>query len=227
MWPPIIQWYPQRGAAGRVGPAADRGSAVRACAPRQAGAGRHRGHRGSLVERELTTGPERLRDLVGEARASAGRALADLRHLVRGIHPPVLADRGLGGAIEAAALLCPLPVDVVVDLDGRPPQPVESALYLAAVEAITNITRHSRATRAWIRLAHSDDRLRLTVTDNGTGGASPEGNGGTGLAGIRRRLATFDGTLAISSTAGGPTRITMEVPCELSSPRISPCSGTA
>jgi signal transduction histidine kinase len=171
--------------------------------------------------------PARVRGLVEEAWESAGQALIDLRDLVRGIHPPVLADRGLGGAIQATALLCPVPVDVEIDLRGRPEPPVESALYFAAAEALTNVSKHSDASKAWVRLHHANGVLRLTVGDDGRGGIAPMANGGLasvaggGLAGIRGRLSTFDGTLAVHSPVGGPTELTMELPCALSSPKIS------
>ncbi|WP_431899524.1 histidine kinase [Nonomuraea sp. bgisy101] len=163
--------------------------------------------------------PDQIRDLVQEAWESAGQALVDLRDLVRGIHPPVLADRGLAGAIQAASLLCPIPVEVDIDLPARPDAPVESALYFAAAEALTNVAKHSLATRAWVRLSHSGGVLRLTVGDDGRGGADLAA--GTGLAGIRRRLSAFDGTLAVHSPVGGPSELTMELPCALSSPKIS------
>ena len=92
-------------------------------------------------------------------------------------------------------------------------------------ECLANVVRHSGADRAWVGLSHENGVLHLEVGDDGSGGASPDG--GTGLAGVARRLAAFDGTLAVSSPAGGPTVVRMEVPCELSSPRTSPSSGTA
>jgi signal transduction histidine kinase len=166
-----------------------------------------------------TSDPDQVRELVREAWESVGQALIDLRDLVRGIHPPVLADRGLTGAIQAAALLCPIPVTVDIDLPARPEPPVESAVYFAAAEALTNVTKHSAATKAWVRLRHEGGILRLTVGDDGRGGADPAA--GTGLDGIRRRLSAFDGTLAVHSPPGGPSRLTMELPCALSSPKIS------
>ncbi|MFD1543681.1 sensor histidine kinase [Nonomuraea guangzhouensis] len=186
----------------------------------------HDGAQARLISVRMSLGlikgandPDQVRALVQEAWESAGQALVDLRDLVRGIHPPVLADRGLAGAIQAAALLCPIPVEVDIDLPARPEAPVESAVYFAAVEALTNVTKHSRAARAWVRLRHEGGILRLAVGDDGRGGADPAA--GTGLDGIRRRLSAFDGTLAISSPPGGPSRLIMELPCALSSPKIS------
>ncbi|MEU6726651.1 histidine kinase [Nonomuraea wenchangensis] len=157
--------------------------------------------------------PAQARELIEEAWESAGQALTDLRDLVRGIHPPVLADRGLAGAIEAAALICPVPVATDLVLTGRPEPPVESALYFAAAEALSNVAKHSQATRAWVRLRHTGDRLRLVVGDDGHGGADPAA--GTGLRGIAERLSAFDGTLTVHSPPGGPTILTMELPCVL------------
>ncbi len=174
-----------------------------------------------LVERD----PQAAKALLAEARSTTSQALAELRDLVRGIHPPVLADRGLDGAVHALALACPLPTAVEVDVPGRLPAPVESAGYFAVAEAITNVIKHSGATKAWVRVTYADGRLSLMVADDGNGGADP--SRGTGLRGIERRLAAFDGTVVVSSPVGGPTVVTMELPCELSSARTSPSSGTA
>src|SRR5690606_20792708 len=140
--------------------------------------------------------------LLAQARETSATALTELRDLVRGIHPPVLAERGLGDAVRAVALDAPLPVEVTVDLSGRPAAPVESAAYFATVEALANAARHSGASRVAIDIRHADDVLRITVTDDGRGGADPAR--GTGLLGIKRRLGTFDGTLTIESPPGGP-----------------------
>lgn len=177
-----------------------------------------------LAEQLMQRDPEAVRRLLVEAREASGQALAELRGLVRGIHPPVLAERGLDGAVRALALAVPLPVEVTVDLPGRPLAPVESAAYFAVAEGLANVTKHSGATRAWIRLGHTDGRLTMVVGDDGRGGADPAA--GSGLTGVGRRLAAFDGTMVVSSPTGGPTVVTMELPCELSSPRTSPSSGT-
>ncbi|GAB2944025.1 hypothetical protein GCM10027203_53670 [Nonomuraea fastidiosa] len=157
---------------------------------------------------------EEVRAMIDEAREVAGEALAELRDLVRGIHPPVLADRGLAGAIEASALLCPMPVEVDIDLPGRPQPPVESAVYFAAAEALTNVAKHSGASRAWVRLRYGGGVLRLVVGDDGRGGVRRDAGGG--VRGIADRLSVFDGSLVVSSPEGGPTVLTMEVPCVLS-----------
>ncbi|MER7470619.1 histidine kinase, partial [Micromonospora sp. NPDC000018] len=164
-----------------------------------------------LAEELLARDPEAARGLVTEARSAAGTALAELRDVVRGIHPPVLADRGLAGGLAALALGAALPVDLEVDLPRRLAAPLESALYFTAAELITNAARHSGAARVAVRLRGDDGTIRLTVADDGRGGADPAR--GTGLAGIRRRLAVFDGRVRISSPDGGPTVVDVELPC--------------
>jgi signal transduction histidine kinase len=167
-----------------------------------------------LAEQVVRDNPDLALKLLAEARAASGQALSDLRHLVRGIHPPVLAERGLDGAVRALVLSLPLPVDLQVDLPGRLPDPVESAAYFAIAEVLANVVKHSAASRAWAQVEHSDHRLVAIIGDNGTGGADPQA--GSGLRGIEQRLAAFDGVIAVTSPAGGPTVVTMELPCALS-----------
>jgi len=169
------------------------------------------------VERMLPMSPEAALALVAEARETSLRALNDLRDLIRGIYPPVLADRGLGPAVRALALDTPMPVDLDISLRGRLSPPVEAACYFAVAEALANAVKHSGARRVHIRVAH-DGVLRIEVSDDGGGGADPQH--GSGLRGVERRLSTFDGIMAVSSPPGGPTMIVMEVPCELSLPKI-------
>jgi len=164
--------------------------------------------------RLIDTDPAAARALLIEARDASARALAELRDLVRGIHPPVLADRGLADAVRALALDSPLRARVTGSLDGRPPAPVESAAYFAVSELLANVAKHAGANGAEVDLRHSSGSLRISVSDDGDGGADP--SRGTGLAGVGRRLAAFDGVLVVSSPAGGPTLVTMEVPCALS-----------
>ncbi|MFI6153057.1 sensor histidine kinase [Kitasatospora sp. NPDC051170] len=173
----------------------------------------------NAAERLLKTNPDAVAGLLAEARESSTKALDELRDLVRGIHPPVLADRGLGDAIRSLALLCPLETEVTIDLPGRPEPPVESAAYFAVSEILTNAAKHSGAQRAWIDVRYQNGMLRMDITDDGRGGADP--NRGTGLRGIERRLAAFDGIMAVSSPPEGPTLITMELPCALSSPKTT------
>jgi signal transduction histidine kinase len=176
-----------------------------------------------LADAVVDRNPAEAHKLLAEAQESSGTALVELRHLVRGIHPPVLAERGLGGAVRALALSLPVPITVDIDLPGRPDTPVESAAYFAVAEALANMIRHSRAHTGSVSMRHANGALTIVVADDGTGGADPAA--GTGLRGIERRLAAFDGTIALSSPSGGPTAITMELPCALSSPRTMPSSG--
>ncbi|WP_405873519.1 MULTISPECIES: sensor histidine kinase [unclassified Streptomyces] len=168
----------------------------------------------STIEMLLDKDPAKAKQLLGQARQSSVDALGELRDLVRGIHPPVLAERGLGDAVRALALRLPLATEVNVELSGRADAPVESAAYFAVSEVLTNAVKHSGADRIWIDLHHGEELLHITVTDNGKGGAAI--GAGSGLAGVERRLGTFDGVLAVSSPAGGPTMVTMEIPCVLS-----------
>jgi signal transduction histidine kinase len=164
----------------------------------------------ALIERD----PAKARELLAQTRRSSAEALTELRELVRGIHPPVLAERGLGDAVRALALRLPVSGEVNVELPGRAEAPVESAAYFAVSEVLTNAVKHSGADRIWVDLHHAGGHLRVTVTDNGRGGAVI--GAGSGLTGVERRLGTFDGVLAVSSPAGGPTMVTMEIPCALS-----------
>jgi signal transduction histidine kinase len=173
------------------------------------------------AERLFPANPEAALALVAEAKETSSRALTELRDLVRGIYPPVLADRGLADAIRALALDAPLPVDLDIDLPDNVELPVASAVYFAVAETLTNVIRHAGAHSVRIQLSHAAGLLRAQVTDDGCGGADPAQ--GTGLAGVERRLAAFDGILAVSSPPGGPTIVVIEVPCALSSPKISSC----
>src|SRR5215467_3856914 len=161
--------------------------------------------------RLIDSRPEEARAMLLEARDASARALAELRDLVRGIRPPVLADRGLGDAVHDLTLDCPFPVELTVDLPDRPNAPVESAAYFAVAEALANVAKHAGARRVRIDIWYGDGLLRLSVQDDGCGGADPADGGG--LRGIERRLAPFDGVLAVSSPAGGPTIVSVEIPC--------------
>jgi signal transduction histidine kinase len=171
------------------------------------------------AEKLIRTRPDAAITLVAECRETSARALAELRDLVRGIFPPVLADRGLADAVRALALDSPSRVGTEIDLPGRPPAPVESAVYFAVAEILNNVAVHAEADSVFIRAEHHRGVLRVEVTDDGNGGANPAN--GTGLRGIERRLGAFDGILAVNSPVGGPTIVVIEVPCELSSPKIS------
>lgn len=191
----------------------------------------HDGAQARLVAVGMTLGladdlfardPEAAFKLVAEARDTTGAALADLRAVVRGMHPPVLADRGLTGAVQALALDMALPVTVGGAVHVRVPAPVESAAYFAIAECLTNVGKHAQATRAWIELDHDGRALRAVVGDDGIGGA--DARHGTGMLGVMRRLSAFDGTMVISSPDQGPTIITLEIPCAWSSARTTPSS---
>jgi signal transduction histidine kinase len=170
-----------------------------------------------LAEQLLPQDPRAVAELLAEARASTAGALTELRDLVRGIHPPVLADRGLDGALDALALANPIPTTVVTSLPGRLPAPVESAAYFAVAEALTNAIKHAQAQRIDIHVEFTPypgttaGLLSIRVRDDGRGGAAPEA--GTGLRGVARRLSAFDGTLTADSPPGGPTEIRMSLPC--------------
>jgi signal transduction histidine kinase len=173
------------------------------------------------AERLFASNPEAALALVAEAKESSSRALTELRDLVRGIYPPVLADRGLGDAIRALALDAPLPTTLDIDLPESVELPVASAVYFSVAEALANVTKHAAARSVRIVLSHAARTLRAEVTDDGAGGADPAR--GTGLAGVERRLATFDGILAVNSPPGGPTIVVIEVPCASSSAKTSSC----
>ncbi|MBF9070071.1 sensor domain-containing protein [Streptacidiphilus sp. NEAU-YB345] len=179
----------------------------------------------NAAEQLFDTDPEAARAMLAEARSSSARALGELRDLVRGIHPPVLADRGLADAVEALAFDLPLPVEVSGGLPQRVPAAVESAAYFAVSELLANVTKHAEARRIWVEIGHTGEVLRISVTDDGRGGVDP--SKGTGLRGVERRLAAFDGLLAVSSPVGGPTIASLEIPCALLSPKTSSSSGTA
>jgi signal transduction histidine kinase len=166
------------------------------------------------AEGVMRASPHAALALVAEARETSSRALTELRELVRGIYPPVLADRGLGDAVRALALDAPVRTSLDIDLRGRPAGPVESAAYFAVAEILANAVKHAGARTVEIRMRHSEGMLRIIVTDDGAGGADPAL--GTGLAGVERRLGAFDGILAVSSPPGGPTIVVVEVPCALS-----------
>jgi signal transduction histidine kinase len=169
------------------------------------------------IERLIDTDPQAARRLAAQAREAAGTALAELRALVRGIHPPVLAERGLADAVRALALDTPLPVTVTAQVPPRLPAPVESAAYFAVAEALTNAVRHAEARMVTVDIRHDGGVLRIVVADDGRGGAEPER--GSGLRGMRRRLGMFDGELLVVSPVGGPTTLTIHLPSVLPAPR--------
>jgi signal transduction histidine kinase len=148
------------------------------------------------------------RELVALAHRGAKEALADLRDLVRGIHPPVL-DNGLGDALATLATSSAIPVAVNVELPDRPAPAIETIAYFCASELLANAAKHSRAARIGLGVVRSGERLMLTVTDDGIGGANPDG---PGLSGLARRIAVVDGRMRVHSPTGGPTRVEIELP---------------
>ncbi len=163
-----------------------------------------------MAEQKLAEDPERAGELLAEARAGAEQALRELRDLARGIHPPVLTDRGLEAALQALANATPLHVSLSVDVPQRPPATVESAAYFVAAEALANAAKHARADWVDIRIARVGHRLEVEIRDDGVGGADPTGSG---LVGLRRRVEALDGTMTVSSPTGGPTTVYAELPC--------------
>ncbi|SDT23763.1 Signal transduction histidine kinase [Actinoplanes derwentensis] len=155
--------------------------------------------------------PAVVADILDRAQEATEQALAELRSVVRGILPPVLDDRGLDGALAGLAGTCVVPCELEVDVPGRCAVSVEATAYFVVAEALTNIAKHSGASSARVVVRRAGDRLLLSVTDDGKGGADE--TGGSGLGGIRQRVAAYDGRFVMSSPAGGPTRMDVELPC--------------
>ncbi|MFI6419666.1 sensor histidine kinase [Streptomyces sp. NPDC050842] len=178
-----------------------------------------------LARRAYDSDPATALRLLDDAQEQAEEALAELRHVVRGIHPPILTDRGLTGAVRALAASSGLEVEVSVtglagagggrrDAQGpRAPAAVEAAAYFVVAEALTNAAKHSGAPRASVALTRGPAGLRVLVEDEGHGGAEAGERGGSGLSGMRRRVAALDGTVRLTSPQGGPTVIEVELPC--------------
>ncbi|GAB3588491.1 sensor domain-containing protein [Calidifontibacter terrae] len=177
-----------------------------------------------LAKELLERDPAAARQLLDEATATSGSALEDIRSVVRGMRPPVLADRGLAAAVRALAVDLPVPVEFESHLPDRLPAPVESALYFAVAELLANTVKHSECTRAWISLSHNESEVIAAAGDDGRGEARLETGGG--LMGVARRVKAFDGTLEVDSPPGGPTRIRVVLPCVLSSPKTTHSFGT-
>jgi signal transduction histidine kinase len=167
-----------------------------------------------LAKRAYDRDPDVARRLLDDAQDQAEQALTELRQVVRGIHPPILTDRGLVGAVRALASSSGLAVDVEeggLDAGTRAPAAVEAAAYFVVAESLTNVAKYSGADRAEVRLARTRRGLTVRVRDEGRGGADE--SAGSGLLGMRRRVAALDGTFEVTSPAGGPTVIDVELPC--------------
>jgi signal transduction histidine kinase len=153
---------------------------------------------------------------VAAAHEQAKQLMAELRELIHGIQPQVLSDLGVPAALEELADQCPVPVTVSAPLGSRMPGRIENTAYFAVAEALTNIAKHSGATSASVTARHHDGVLTVEVSDNGDGGADPRR--GTGLTGMADRVAVTGGRLLLSSPAGGPTLLRVELPCRPSQP---------
>ncbi|WP_328980847.1 sensor histidine kinase [Streptomyces canus] len=180
----------------------------------------HDGAQQRLVALTMTLGlarldapPGPLADQLAKAHDEAGQALGELRELIQGIHPKVLADYGLSAAVADVADRSVVPVDVDLSVPGRLDQAVEAAAYFVVCEALANVAKHSGAGRAEVRGQHSGGRLLLEVRDDGRGGA--DASAGSGLTGLADRVSVLDGTLSLSSPTGGPTLLRVEFPCEV------------
>ncbi|MCM3265423.1 sensor histidine kinase [Streptomyces thermoviolaceus] len=163
------------------------------------------------ARRMLARDPAGAEELLERAQSAAEQALAELRSVSRSILPPVLDDRGLEGALSALAANCAVPCRIDVDVPQRCAASVEATAYFVVAEALTNIAKHSGASLATVTVRSAGGRLRLRVQDDGRGGADE--NGGSGLTGMRRRVAAHDGTLSLTSPPGGPTTLQVELPC--------------
>ncbi|MFE3454844.1 histidine kinase [Nonomuraea sp. NPDC059194] len=165
-----------------------------------------------MARATLTDLPEPAGRVIAQAHEEAKQALKELRDLVRGLHPAVLTDEGLDAALSGLAARAPLPVRLSVDVKDRVSPTIEAVAFFVVSEALANIAKHAEAANASITATRRGEVLRVTVQDNGKGGAAPER--GTGLRGLAQRVGSVDGRLRIDSPAGGPTTIEVELPCE-------------
>jgi signal transduction histidine kinase len=154
---------------------------------------------------------EEARQAIVDAHEEAKSALAELRDLIRGLHPAVLEDRGLDAALSGVAARMPIPVRLTVDLPRRPAPVIEAVAYFVVSEGLANIVKHAQASQAEVVVSRAGDRLHIIVTDDGVGGANPAR--GTGLTGLAKRAASVDGTFEIVSPPGGPTLLSVDLPC--------------
>ncbi|WP_218009580.1 sensor histidine kinase [Actinomadura kijaniata] len=164
-----------------------------------------------LARESLADDPDTVATLLRQAHETAEEAMVELRTVLQTIYPPILADRGLDGALAALAARSGVPVRIELAELGALPAAVEAVAYYVIAEALTNVTKHAAAARAALRVERADDVLSIEVTDDGRGGVDE--TRGTGIAGIRRRVAALDGAVRLDSPAGGPTTLTVRVPC--------------
>lgn len=162
-----------------------------------------------LAEGRLDADPDGARLILSAAREELAAALDELRELARGIHPAVLTDRGLRAAVEAAITRFPLPVELELP-DERLSAPVEAAAYYVISEALANVAKYARASAVRVRISEHDGQVTVEVSDDGVGGADPEG--GTGLRGLADRVAALDGALLLESPAGEGTLVVAVLP---------------
>ncbi|MGI5164068.1 sensor histidine kinase [Spirillospora sp. CA-253888] len=166
-----------------------------------------------LARETLTGVPDDAMKVIVEAHEEAKEALTELRNLIRGLHPAVLEDRGLDAALSGVAARVPVPVRLRVEVAERASSTVEAVAYFVVSEALTNVVKHARASAVEVAVVREGAILRVTVGDDGVGGADPAR--GTGLTGLARRVRSVDGTFRMISPAGGPTTLTVELPCAL------------
>jgi signal transduction histidine kinase len=179
----------------------------------------HDGTQQRLVSLALRLGMARAGQVTGdqaqlviaEAHEDTKAALVELRNLIRGLHPPVLEDRGLDAALSGVAARMPIPVKLTVDVPRRPPATIEAVAYFVVSEGLTNISKHAQASQAEVVVQRAGERLHIIVSDDGVGGADP--SRGTGLTGLAKRAESVDGSFEIDSPAGGPTLLTVDLPC--------------
>ena len=163
-----------------------------------------------MARAQATTADE-AHQAIAEAHEEAKAALTELRNLIRGLHPAVLENRGLDAALSGVAARMPIPVRLTVDLPRRPSPVIEAVAYFVVSEALANIAKHAQASQAEVFVHRAGDRLHVIVSDDGVGGADPAL--GTGLAGLAKRASAVDGTFEIVSPPGGPTLLTVDLPC--------------
>ncbi|MEV7022279.1 sensor domain-containing protein [Kitasatospora sp. NPDC093558] len=166
---------------------------------------------GRASSRLKKSGDVETNKLVEDVRRETLSTITELRNLARGLHPPVLTDRGLEAALSAVAALAPVPVRLDVQVEPRPASTIEAVAYFTVTEALTNVAKHAQATRAWVEIRREGDHLDVRVGDDGRGGADLAA--GTGLSGLADRVSGVDGRFRISSPVGGPTVIEVELPC--------------